>query len=323
MTTLHITNGDSAVEVLRNAGESGQFLPWRDLLHEGPVPAGLTFSQMCDVRQRYLIQSAYGQEELIQRSFDEHRSILSRVSEFTRIVLWFEHDLYDQLQLLQVLDYFSKHAKALNCLQLVQSDDYLGMASSDDIDQWSSTLQPVTDEQFQLATLAWSHFCSDSPESWAALLKSDTRALPYLHAAVLRMLEEYPSPIDGLTRTERVALDLVAEGEAHPGRLFAAYGKTEEARFLGDLSFWRVLHRLIGHHPPLLQQTAGAAFHQCPLPNQTLAVTEHGKNVLKKTAKASPFEQSKRWYLGGVELSTENRWTFDVATHTVAKEQTV
>ncbi len=39
---LNITNGDSAVELMRKAGISGEYLPWRDVLHDGPVPAGLS-----------------------------------------------------------------------------------------------------------------------------------------------------------------------------------------------------------------------------------------------------------------------------------------
>jgi hypothetical protein len=35
---LHVTNGDSAAEGLRATGLARRILPWRDALHEGPVP---------------------------------------------------------------------------------------------------------------------------------------------------------------------------------------------------------------------------------------------------------------------------------------------
>ncbi len=35
---LHITNGDATLPELRRTGLTGDLLPWRDVLHEGPVP---------------------------------------------------------------------------------------------------------------------------------------------------------------------------------------------------------------------------------------------------------------------------------------------
>lgn len=37
---LHVTNGDSAGNTLRQTSLGGAVLPWQDVLHEGPVPAG-------------------------------------------------------------------------------------------------------------------------------------------------------------------------------------------------------------------------------------------------------------------------------------------
>ena len=35
---LHLTNGDATVPGLRGTGLADTILPWRDVLHEGPVP---------------------------------------------------------------------------------------------------------------------------------------------------------------------------------------------------------------------------------------------------------------------------------------------
>ncbi|MGH2813977.1 MAG: hypothetical protein ACRDLC_02365, partial [Actinomycetota bacterium] len=39
--SVHVTNGDIAVDLLRRAGLARAALSWADVLHEGPVPAGL------------------------------------------------------------------------------------------------------------------------------------------------------------------------------------------------------------------------------------------------------------------------------------------
>ncbi|MFT5259965.1 MAG: hypothetical protein ACI9J2_001341 [Saprospiraceae bacterium] len=37
---FNITNGDSAVNLMREGALPGVYLPWRDVLHDGPVPEG-------------------------------------------------------------------------------------------------------------------------------------------------------------------------------------------------------------------------------------------------------------------------------------------
>src|SRR5262245_52260120 len=102
---LHITNGDSVA--LESAIE-GQVLPWRDILHEGPAPAGLTLDQMSEVRARYLAEADHAQESEALAQLRHRDTTLLRASEHEEVVLWFEHDLFDQLQLIQLLDQFAR-----------------------------------------------------------------------------------------------------------------------------------------------------------------------------------------------------------------------
>ena len=56
---LIITNGDSAVDGLRAAGIAAEILPWRDILHDGPVP-DLPLEELSRVRARWLHPSRSG-----------------------------------------------------------------------------------------------------------------------------------------------------------------------------------------------------------------------------------------------------------------------
>ena len=51
---LAVTPGDCATAQLRAAGVATEVLPWRDLLHEGPVPAGLDAGALAQVRAGYI-----------------------------------------------------------------------------------------------------------------------------------------------------------------------------------------------------------------------------------------------------------------------------
>jgi hypothetical protein len=43
---LHLTNGDCAIPALRATGVDEEILPWREVLHDGPVPAGLDIGDL-------------------------------------------------------------------------------------------------------------------------------------------------------------------------------------------------------------------------------------------------------------------------------------
>src|SRR3954449_3042677 len=55
---LHLTNGDSTIEIMRRARIGGDTVPWRDVLHEGPVPA-LAPAELRPVRARYLARLGF------------------------------------------------------------------------------------------------------------------------------------------------------------------------------------------------------------------------------------------------------------------------
>jgi hypothetical protein len=50
---LNITNGDSTVEIMEKVGILGEFLPWREVLHEGPVPGGLSMDWGSPLKAKY------------------------------------------------------------------------------------------------------------------------------------------------------------------------------------------------------------------------------------------------------------------------------
>src|SRR5205823_3070163 len=104
---LHITNGESVVQGFREGSISGSYLSWNDILHDGAVPAVPTLTELSDVRAQVLGRLGAGSYEQVRAGFAARDQVLADSHTHDEIVLWFEHDLYDQLQLLQLLDWFS------------------------------------------------------------------------------------------------------------------------------------------------------------------------------------------------------------------------
>ncbi|MEC9367425.1 MAG: DUF1835 domain-containing protein [Pseudomonadota bacterium] len=312
---LIITNGDSAGELLRRSIPSTEVLPWRDVLYEGPVPATETLSELDGIRAEYLAAIGWGEKAALHEAFEARERGLSSHEQFDRVVLWFEHDLYDQLQLIQVLDWFADHPRSDDALHLVQADDFLGHQTAETLPALAARETRVTNVQIDLAQEAWRAYREETPERWAALLDRDTYALPWLGPTVLRSLEELPDVHGGLSRTEMTILKLIASGVNRPPQLFLESQRQEEAAFMGDWSFWRVLDGLAIGDEPLLLDLNGAPFapfadeaRQKQYFTSALSLSDRGLRTLEG---AEMNEQiSERW-IGGTRIDSENNWRWD------------
>src|SRR6185295_20229923 len=111
---LHITNGDVAGGLLQHAiaGRliaNGPVVPWLDVLHEGPVCAGRGLDELSRERAAFIAACGWGPLSEVASSFERRDALLRTAPTHDEVVLWFEHDLYDQLQLIQLLDWFAAH----------------------------------------------------------------------------------------------------------------------------------------------------------------------------------------------------------------------
>lgn len=57
---LNITNGDSAVDIMKLTGIAGEYLPWRDVLHGGPVLKNMSFEALLDICSQFIIDQGVG-----------------------------------------------------------------------------------------------------------------------------------------------------------------------------------------------------------------------------------------------------------------------
>jgi hypothetical protein len=307
---LNITNGDCAVDIMKTAGIVGDMLPWRDVLHDGPVPAGLTLEELSNVRAEFITGRGWGDFEVIKQDFIDRDNLLKSYDSYDKVVLWFEHDLYDQLQIIQILDWFSKNRVADFNLTMICTENYLGLLSPDEMKDIMQYELPITKEQLELANYAWSAFCSDTPSKWAGLLNQDTKALPFLAGAILRQLEEYPDCKTGLSRTAYQALKIFSQGETRCGKVFGVYYETEERKFLGDSSFWVILDEMVRANPPLLVPKEGNLLHASIKKTDNLSITAAGEDVLKGKANFVDYFDIDRW-IGGTHLTKDNLWCWD------------
>jgi len=250
MKLLHLVNGGSVAGTLRESRVAGAIATWPDILCEGPIPAVEDDDEFARIRAKYAADAGYTDYANALLRLETWHDELRSYPAYDEVVIWCEHDLFDQAMLLRVLEWFARRALGATKLSLICIGAFpgvprfvgLGQLTADQLASLEDTRQEVTAAQFTLAREAWAAYASGDPATIAALLDRDTSALPFLAGALRRYLQEFPSGRDGLTRTQEAILRIaMSRGPMHWQKLFLAVQETEERPFMGDTSFLRVL----------------------------------------------------------------------------------
>jgi DNA-binding transcriptional MerR regulator len=319
---LHVTNGESAGNTLRQTALGGAVLSWQDVLHEGPVPA-LPRRELLRTRARFLADCGWGDRGALFASLERRdRQLLEALGDGLQVVLWFEHDLYDQLQLLDVLA-LAHTEEATPELIVVGSFPGkpsfagLGELTASELETIWPSRRPAAPALLQAASSAWGALQAPEPTTLTEWATHESARLPLLAPALRRLLEELPAPADGLSGTERRALQAVAAGARTPPAAFVAAQRLEEAPFLGDTWFYRALSALGQGTTRLLETEAGTPLppppplgDSQPFARLQLRLTATGDQTLRGQADRVELLGIDRW-IGGTHITPDNTWRWD------------
>jgi hypothetical protein len=305
---LNITNGESAVCKLRAARIQGEIIPWQDVLHEGPVNASLSLRDLSELRALFISERGWDDFAHVSGNFAQRDLTLSKLDQFEEVVLWFEDDLYDQLQLLQLLAFFSDTKDRRAKLSMIVVDGYLTSLTPATLGELEPKRAPVADAHLELGKRAWTAFGSTDPTAIARIIETDTSALRFLSSALTRHLEEFPSSENGLSRSEREALTAIEGGHSTPVAAFLEVAKHQPSIFLGDIVFYWYLERLSDGDTPLVTWKDGSRViaprgreDSREFVTGELKVTDLGREILAGKEDWQRINRNSRW-LGGVEI---------------------
>jgi hypothetical protein len=306
MSFLHVANGSSVTMTLAQSGIPGVTSIWADPLHDGPVPGGIDDDALLEVRTREHAQSPAAADP--ENDMRRWRQVIAEHEAYDELVLWFEHDLFDQLNLIQLLPFVRAHVPAAKTVSLICIGSFPGRANFRGLGELQPgelaslfpTRTPVTPAQSDLAERAWHAFRQPTPEALDALvgeaegrpegLQPHSQALPFLARALRRFLEEYPWTRDGLSRTERRLMTLAADGRADWPASFPRMQEGEDAYYITDTAYAELAEALSATAPPLLSRSI-----------QSPALTPEGRAVLDGRSDRVRVCGIDRW-LGGVHL---------------------
>ena len=316
---LHILNGDAPRPAMEQAGLPGTFSAWPDVLHEGRTPLA-TGEEWIRVRCEQLASLVPDPHDGFVEQYRASDAVLESWRDRDEVVFWFEHDLFDQLLLIRHLWWLTtnaaERAERNTRFSLVCGRDYVGLLQPPQFGPKFAAREPIGAAQIRLGAAVWEAYCGGDPmrllpfaehaaDNHTLSAAEHARVLPYLPAAIRRLLEEFPSASNGLARSERQILDVLSEGARTPEQAFVAASRLEEAIYMGDLSFWNIVKGMTDVRHPLV--TAEVQERSRRLPDGMLRITDVGRAVLAGRADHAVLNGISRW-LGGTRLSADRLW---------------
>ena len=319
--TLHIRCGSDIQHSLTVAGFNGDFLEFSDPFCIGPITSA-DYPDLLPRRAQFLA-SAFDMPvgDSLAR-LQKPWAALNHLDEYDRLVLWFEHDSYDQLILACLLSHL-KHNRPRASIELIAVDAVPGVQRFIGIGQLAPDVlawlwpqrRPVTPALLQLGAAAWEALCADNPDRLMQLISTGTPALPMLGTALKRHLMELPDPRNGLGLSDYLTLEIVRDlGPVPVGNVYALLMREREPLpYLGDLMYWWLLQPLLTAKEPALRIMADA---DAPWPQRVMALSDTGLAILQGRRDWLTCGPDSRW-VGGMNVAPgKPHWRFERSQQT-------
>jgi hypothetical protein len=323
LRTLHIRCGSDLKIPLQRAGFGGDFYEHNYPYLIGPVREG---RGCLEQRARFLVESYADSRdppleyEAVLRGLERDEQRLQESAEYERVVIWSEFDCYDQLVLVRLLGHYARSGRPRR-LELINVGEFpgavrfigLGQLPPEALRMLWSKRRPAMPTALKVGLDSWLALISPDPRELAHIMRSGTPALPLLARALHRHLRELPSSTNGLSLTEELALQLLAEGEMDLNHLFGRLTyERDPLPGQGDLQIRDRVMNMEGASAPVYERRPGVDPKGAARPPWTdvFTITDLGRAVLRGEVDFLSLRPPQRW-VGGVQVaagSTDWRW---------------
>lgn len=291
---LHITNGDSCTNYLKSLHFEGNFITWREMLCEGKTSIDVGSESFWKTRFDFL-KSYYKvtKKTFIDFTLKEYRTLCQTKGQ-KEIVLWFEYDLFCQINMIAILSWIKRFRKGEK-VTLVCSGDVegsakklaLGELTPEQIQQHFENRIELSIDDIEYADYVWQLYCSDSPLRLETVNQfNPANPFYYLDDALNMHLKRFPSIENGLNVVENYIIQTAAETQPKSkNQLIGNLLKNQEVLGFGDLQYALKLEKL---------KTLFTSFHPVKL-------SRKGKKAFENQLNMYQTFRNDEAYLGGVK----------------------
>lgn len=248
-TILHITNGSSLTNYLKELDISGIFLTWEEMLCEGPTVAGIDSEDFFNCRKTFL-KNVYN-IEIDEKEYKNELAKLDNSEFYSEIILWFEYDLFCQINLLAVINLLHQREIDLPlylvCSGRVEGEKNLKGLAELSPDQLISHYEhkiALNPDDIDMAIALWRTYCGRDHNIFKQYITKPS-SFPYLSNCLKAHLKRFPDSKNGLNTLERNILEIVRTNEIKSRHHLLGYALNYQGYYgFGDIQFERLINNL-------------------------------------------------------------------------------
>lgn len=288
---LHITNGDNFTSRLNKLDIKGDVITWREMLCEGKTLTSVGSEIFWKTRYEFLHKNyKVSKSWFIEKTLKEYRSLCNHKQQ-DHIVLWFEYDLYCQVNMLAVISWLLANRRyaqiSLVCSGKEDESDKmysLNELSDEQLKGLYSNRKELTQDDVEYADYVWQLYCSNNPMRLENLTDFKDYQFDYLGDAIQTHLKRFPSIANGLNCMEHNILNLAREKKPESrNSLLKSVLENQGNLGFADTQYDRAISRL----KPL--------FHSF----NPVHLTKKGKEILDSKTSYYSIIRDNDVYLGG------------------------
>lgn len=303
MKYLHVLNGDATLEVFRKSGIPGDVVVCREMMCEGKATAAENVQAFLDDRSAHLHQEYGIDPNNYREGIMQELKKLENASEYDELVLWFEFDVFCQINLLFILYYLQQLDIKLPPVSLVSINHHPEVVNFKGFGVLLPHHYPPLFEQrvqlneadWQLALDTWNAYTRDNPATVNDMRSRPAGHLQYLAEALQAQLERLPFTGDGLNAIQRFFLQHLRMGSSPWYNAYNRFWNELKIYGFGDFQLDMITQRM---------RDAGVIEG-----NEQMTITSLGREILNNEENYTAYAPRINHWLGGTPLhNTPWRW---------------
>ncbi|MEC7756160.1 MAG: hypothetical protein VYB44_19165 [Bacteroidota bacterium] len=218
--TLHILNGDSTLSIFNQCSIAGDTFVWREVLAEGPVSHLIGSDAFWLEREAFMTSffelkpNQYREE--VKAPFEQ---MASQITHYEEVVLWFEYDLFCQINMLALIEWLGQRREArqtisLVCAGKVPGEDQLkglGQLNPEHYNELFNSRLKLNTREFVFAADVFKLYCSPQHNELFTYIILPSQEFPYLSEALQAHFRRFPYQSIGLNEIEQQIIRLAPQ----------------------------------------------------------------------------------------------------------------
>ncbi|TJY33342.1 DUF1835 domain-containing protein [Pontimicrobium aquaticum] len=247
--TLHITNGSSLTNYLKDLNFSGDFLTWHEMLCEGPTFEQIDSQEFVETRRSFL--NKFYNIDIHEYQFHKELKVFDNVNTYSKIILWFEYDLFCHINLMAAISLLKQKQVYLPlflvCSGRIKGEkDFKGISELTEnqlLDHYEAKIE-LKDSDIKLAQKIWRIYCNENHNLLKPFI-TQSSSFKYLNSCLKAHLKRFPDTKSGLCRLEKHILEVVRDSHVTSTHHLTGYILNYQGYYgYGDIQIMRMIHNL-------------------------------------------------------------------------------